>query len=136
MAKLDAEDFLAAWQVLWGNLDKDWQDLFLKDPRVEQIISYESETIYVSLKKFRKLSEVLKDIEEGILSKANQESEIRKANEELIALQDEYDRQLEIRKQRELPKPVKPDPRTMTPPEPVETTMYDLRHQPDKRHWW
>lgn len=136
MANLDKEDFLAAWQVLWGQLDVAWQELFLRDPIVEQIIYYDSETIYLSLKKFRKLSDVLIDIEDRNSRKAIEASQIRKANEELIARQDAYNRQLEMRKQREAPKPVIPNPRDMKPLDPVEITMEDLRNQNVERHWW
>lgn len=134
MAKLDSEDLLAAWQVLWGQLDHSWHPLFINDPLVEQIIWYDSEFVYPSLKKFRKLSDVLRDIKENtIIEDSSADIEVR---EEFLMRLAEREALLESRKIRERPKPVKPNPKDIQPLTPYEVTMEDLRRQPGEKHWW
>jgi hypothetical protein len=134
MAKLDSDDLLAAWQVLWGQLDSEWHPVFTNDPLVAQIIWYDSKSIYPSLKKFRKLSEVLRDIKANtVIEDLSVDEEVRKEFLKHVA---ERDALLQNGKKREIPTPDKPDPREMKPPEPVEITMEMLRHQPGERHWW
>ena len=134
MTKLDSEDLLAAWQVLWGQLDPEWHSVFTNDPLVAQIIWYDSEFIYPSLKKFRKLSEVLQDIKANtVIEDLSVDEEVRREFLKHIA---ERDASLENGKKRETPTPEKPDPLEMQPPEPVEITMEMLRRQPGERHWW
>ena len=134
MAKLDSEDLLAAWQVLWGQLDPEWHPVFTNDPLVAQIIWYDSEFIYPSLKKFRKLSEVLHDIKANtVIEDISVDEEVRR---EFLKHAAERDALLENGKRRETPTPDKPDPSEMKPPEPVEITMEMLRRQPGERHWW
>ena len=134
MAKLDSEDLLAAWQVLWGQLEPKWHSVFISDPLVEQIIWYDSEFIYPSLKKFRKLSDVLRDIQaHTMVVDSSAEEEVRKDY-----LRHYLEREAVLRKgrEREMQKPAKPNPDEMSPPEPVEITMEMLRSQPGERHWW
>ncbi|ASY16785.1 hypothetical protein [Candidatus Planktophila versatilis] len=134
MAKLDSEDLLAAWQVLWGRLEPEWHSVFTSDPLVARIIWYDSEFIYPSLKKFRKLSEVLHDIKANtVIQDLSVDEEVRKEFLKHVA---ERDALLESRKMREKPKQVKADPAEMSPLEPIEITMEDLRNQPGDRHWW
>ena len=131
MAKLDSEDLLAAWQVLWGQLNPEWHQLFISDPLVAQIIWYDSEFIYPSLKKFRKLSDVLHDIQGNTKIEASPSAD---------QIKEDYFKYLAEKgarnKIRERPKEIKPNPREMPPPEPVEITMWDLRNQPGDRHWF
>ena len=134
MAKLDSEDLLAAWQVLWGQLDPKWHPFFINDPLVEQIIWYDSDFIYPSLKKFRKLSDVLRDIQENtIIEDSSVDKEVR---EDFLKLLAEREALLKSRKIRERPKPVKPNPKDIQPLTPYEVTMESLRNQPGERHWW
>jgi hypothetical protein len=132
MAKLDSEDLLAAWQVLWGQLDPKWHPLFIGDPLVEQIIRYDSKFVYPSLKKFQKLSDVFRDIQES----DGNSSVAAQVREDFLKHLEERDALLESRKKRERPKQVKPGPGEMSPLEPVEITMEDLRRQPGEKHWW
>ena len=132
MAKLDNEDLLAAWQVLWGQLNPKWHPIFISDPHVEQILWYDSEFIYPALKKYRKLSDVLQNIQENTPGSPAYE-EVR---EDFLKRFAEREALLESRKMRERPKLDKPDPTEMSPLEPVEITMEDLRNQPGDRHWW
>jgi hypothetical protein len=134
MAKLDSDDLLAAWQVLWGQLEPKWHPVFISDPLVEQIIWYDSEFIYPSLKRFRKLSDVLLDIQaHTIVVDSSLEAELR---EDYLKHHSEREAALRRGKEREIPKPTKPNPTEMSPLEPVEITMEDLRNQPGDRHWW
>lgn len=134
MAKLDSDDLLAAWQVLWGQLEPKWHPVFISDPLVEKIIWYDSEFIYPSLKKFRKLSEVLRDIQaHTLVVNASVQEEVR---EEYLRHHLEREAQLRKGKEREMPKPTRPNPTDMSPPEPVEITMEMLRSQPGDRYWW
>ena len=134
MAKLDSEDLLAAWQVLWGQLDPKWHPFFINDPLVEQIIWYDSDFIYPSLKKFRKLSDVLRDIQENTII---EDSSVDIQNrEDFLKHLAEREALLESRKMREAPKPVKPNPKDIQPLTPYEVTMESLRNQPGERHWW
>ena len=134
MAKLDREDLLAAWQVLWGQLDPQWHLAFTSNPLVEQIIWYDSEFIYPSLKKFSKLSDVLHDIKANtIIEESSVDEEARK---EYLKHITDRDALLEKGKNREKPTPEKPDPREMKSPESVEITIEMLRRQPGERHWW
>jgi hypothetical protein len=134
MAKLDSEDLLAAWQVLWGQLDSKWHPLFLNDPIVNEILWYDSEFIYPSLKKFQKLSEVLRDIQQRtVIEPVSVDLEAR---EEFLNYISERDHILESGKKRKAPIPLKPDPKAIEPLEKPETTIEEMRHQLDKRHWW
>ena len=134
MAKLDSEDLLAAWQVLWGQLDLKWHSLFLSDPLVEQIIWYDSDFVYPSLKKFKKLSDVLQNIQENtIIENCNVDTEVR---EEFLKHLAERESLFKIRKVSKAPKQIKPDPSEIPPIEAVEITMEDLRNQPGERGWW
>lgn len=134
MAKLDKEDLLAAWQVLWGQLEPRWHQPFMNDPSVQQIIWYDSEFIYPSLKRFSKLAEVLDDIKRNTL--IINASEDLETTTEFLEHQAERDALLEIRKNIAPPIPKKPNPSEMKPLEPVEITMEDLRRQPGDRPWW
>jgi hypothetical protein len=131
MAKLDSEDLLAAWQVLWGQLNPEWHQLFIDDPLVAQIIWYDSEFIYPSLKKYRKLSEILQEIQANTIIEDPLEEQRRR--EEFLAYLAEKDARRVIR---ERPKYIRPDPSTMPPIEFQEVTMEELRNQPGERHWW
>lgn len=134
MAKLDSEDLLAAWQVIWGQLDPKWHQVFTRDPLVAQIIWYDSQYIYPSLKKFKKLSDVLSDIKENtLIEDLSVDKEVQREFLEYISNRDAV---IEKGKKRETLKPDKPDPTEMEPPEPVEITMEMLRRQPGERHWW
>ncbi len=134
MAKLDNEDLLAAWQVVWGRLDPVWHPKFLSDPLVEQIIWYDSEFIYPSLKKFRKLSDVLKHIEKStIIENTNVTEEVRVDYLKYLA---EKESRLVNRKSSQIVKSQRPDPSEIPPIEAVEITMEDLRNQPGEKHWW
>jgi len=134
MAMLDSEDLLAAWQVLWGQLDPKWHPLFITDPLVEQIIWYDSEYIYPGLKKFQKLSDVLRYIQENTMIE-NSSVDVQ-AREDFLKHLAEREALFESRKMTERPKLVKPNPAEMSPLEPVEITMEMLRRQPGERHWW
>lgn len=134
MAKLDSEDLLAAWQVLWGQLDPEWHSVFTNDPLVAEIIWYDSEFIYPSLKKFRKLSEVLRDIKsKTLVEDLSIDEEVRR---ELLNHLAERDSVIKEGKKRISPKPIKPDPNEIQPLEASKITMEELRNQRDKRHWW
>ena len=131
MAKLDKEDLLAAWQVLWGQLDPKWHQMFLDDPLVNKIIWYDSKFIYPALKQFQKLSEVLTEIQ----SKTTIEN-LNETKQSLIEYLEEREEISEHRKKRGIPKPEKPNPRDIKPLEPIEVTIEDLRRQPGEKHWW
>jgi hypothetical protein len=134
MSKLDQEDFLAAWQVIWGHLDVEWHSIFLDDPLVAQIIWYDSEFIYPSLKKFRKLEDILTDIQENtIIEDPRMDAERR---EEFLAHLEERDAYLESRRNAQPPKREKVDPKELPPLEFEKVNVEDLWNQPDKRHWW
>jgi hypothetical protein len=134
MTKLDSEDLLAAWQVLWGQLDPKWHPFFINDPLVKSIIWYDSEFIYPSLKKFQKLSDVLSDIQSKTIIEHSSVDE--QAREDFLRHIEEKDSSLEKGKKRKLPKATKPDSRDISPIEVSEPTMEELRYQRDKRHWW
>ena len=56
-------DVLDFWQECHGELTDRWKILFLNDPKVDQIIRFESsEAIMVAIKRNRKLVNILEDL--------------------------------------------------------------------------
>lgn len=132
MAKLDSEDLLAAWQVLWGQLEPKWHSTFINDPLVAKIIWYDSEFIYPALKKYRKLSDVLSSITENTFIE-----DLTETNKLFIEHLEKREILLESRKKKR-PQQDKPNPLEMGPlSPPAERSMDELRYQDSgERHWW
>jgi hypothetical protein len=56
------EEVLAFWEEVYGHLDSSWKTKFLKHPAMKGILKHQSDNIKVSIRRNKKLSEVLEDL--------------------------------------------------------------------------
>jgi hypothetical protein len=57
------DEVLIAWQERWGVLDSEWATKFLKDPRIDKILSYPEASIRLAITFERKFDEIISYLE-------------------------------------------------------------------------
>jgi hypothetical protein len=95
-SKISLADFLAIWEKRWGKLSPDWLNAFLKDNRVQKIITYPEDLVRSAVAKNKKLEEILKEIENSFSQtitnkkqiKSNGKKENQGANSEITSIYD------------------------------------------------
>jgi len=60
---MEKDELLTAWQEKWGELDSKWTTKFLKDPRIEKILSYPEASIRLAIASERKFDEIISYLE-------------------------------------------------------------------------
>jgi len=64
-SKIDPNKLLSMWENCWEKLSPKWSENFLKDPRIEKIITFPPLSILDAIQKNKKLEEILQHLEES-----------------------------------------------------------------------
>jgi len=90
----NAEEVLAFWEEIYGQLESSWKNKFLKHPSMKEILKHQSDNIKVAIRRNKKLSEVLDDLNN---QKASKEAFDRKHNPFYESQQDQSSSKIERR---------------------------------------